>query len=70
MQGNGGHWYVEDQEPSVRLATSQDYKNAIGSKSVKVCGRIADSHHALVPDNSGKGTFKTGNCVPIVVTAS
>ena len=69
-QGTGGHWYVEDQAPSIRLATSQDYKTAIGSKSVKVCGRIADSHHALVPDNSGNGTYKTGNCVPITVTTS
>jgi hypothetical protein len=58
-----GSWYVEDQDPSVRKATSQDFKEAIGTDVPKVCARIADGDHALVPD--ANGTFHTGNCVPI-----
>jgi hypothetical protein len=57
-----GAWYVEDQNPSVRAVTSADYLNAIGLNP-KVCARIADANHALVPDSSGG--FVTGNCVPI-----
>ncbi|MBX6356769.1 MAG: hypothetical protein IRZ05_13050 [Micromonosporaceae bacterium] len=60
-----GLWYVEDKNPSVRSVTSKNFKEAIGEDAVKVCARIADSHHRLVPDTSGNGTFKTGNCVPI-----
>jgi actin-like ATPase involved in cell morphogenesis len=58
-----GRWYVEDQNPSVRLASGNDFKKAIGSDAKKVCARIASSHHELVPDNDGG--FHTGNCVPI-----
>jgi hypothetical protein len=64
--GSPGKWYVEDKNPSIRSATSGDFKNAIGSGAVKVCARIADHQHRLVPD--GNGTFKTGNCVPITRT--
>jgi molecular chaperone DnaK len=61
-----GRWYVEDKNPSIRSVTSNEYREAIGSDAVKVCARIADSRHRLVPDTSGSGSFKTGNCVPIV----
>jgi actin-like ATPase involved in cell morphogenesis len=57
-----GTWYVEDEEPSVRSAGSRDFRDAIGDEP-KVCARIADSRHRLVPDVDG--AFKTGNCVPI-----
>ena len=58
-----GTWYLEDQKPSVRALSSNDYRNAIGDNATKVCARIATSGHKLVPD--GSGTYKTGNCVPI-----
>ena len=57
-----GHWYVEDARPSVRRASSQDFVRAVGD-APKVCARIADGRHRLVPDRSGG--FRTGNCVPI-----
>jgi molecular chaperone DnaK len=59
---NAGNWYVEDQEPSVRTTDSKDYREAIGD-APKVCARIADARHRLVPDEHGG--FTTGNCVPI-----
>jgi actin-like ATPase involved in cell morphogenesis len=61
--GNAGNWYVEDQNPSVRQASSQDFKEAIGTDAEKVCARIADRNHRLVRDTDGN--FKTGNCVKI-----
>jgi hypothetical protein len=61
---NPGRWYVEDKNPSIRTASSADYRQAIGNQP-KVCGRIANGSHQLVPDNSGNGTYHTGNCVPI-----
>ena len=62
---SGGHWYVEDKNPSVRLVTSAEYKTAIGPDAAMVCARIADARHRLVADTSGAGTYQTGNCVPI-----
>jgi hypothetical protein len=62
-----GNWYVEDKNPSVRSVTGGDYKEAIGATAKKVCARIANSRHELVPDTTGAGTFVTGNCVPITV---
>jgi hypothetical protein len=59
---NPGHWYVEDEKPSVRKASSDDFKKAIGD-APKVCARIATAAHILVPDKNG--TYVTGNCVPI-----
>ncbi len=56
-----GTWYVEDQNPSVRTASSRDYA-AIGD-APKVCARIANSRHRLVKDT--EGGYHTGNCVPI-----
>jgi len=58
-----GRWYVEDQQPSHRQAGTSDYNEV--AQHPKVCARIANGHHALVPDNSGNGTYKTGNCWPI-----
>jgi len=58
-----GSWYVEDQQPSVHPAGSDQYDVVDGHP--KVCARIARSGHQLVPDNSGNGTYKTGNCVPL-----
>jgi molecular chaperone DnaK len=65
---NPGTWYVEDENPSVRRASSRDYTRAVGEDSKKVCARIARAGHALVKDNSGDGTYHTGNCVPITRT--
>jgi len=58
-----GNWYVEDQKPSVRTVDSHDFTTAIGTDAKKVCARIANGRHRLVPDNDGG--FHTGNCVPI-----
>lgn len=55
-------WYVEDEKPSVRKASSKDYRRVIGD-APKVCARIATADHQLVPD--ANGTYVTGNCVPI-----
>jgi actin-like ATPase involved in cell morphogenesis len=59
---NPGRWYVEDENPSVRKATSSDYADAIGD-APKVCARIAQARHRLVQDNDGG--YHTGNCIPI-----
>lgn len=57
-----GNWYIEDQNPSVR-ALEGGVATAIGDNP-KVCARVADGNHALVPD--ANGTFNTGNCWPII----
>jgi molecular chaperone DnaK len=61
--GNAGDWYIEDENPSVRSVDSQDFREAIGTDAPKVCARIANAQHELVPDTDGR--FGTGNCVPI-----
>jgi len=61
--GNAGEWYIEDENPSVRSVDSQDFREAIGTDAPKVCARIANAQHELVPDTNG--AFGTGNCVPI-----
>ena len=43
------------------------FKAAIGDAK-KVCARIADAEHLLVPDKDG--AYVTGNCVPITRTVS
>jgi len=58
-----GRWYVEDQNPSIRTVDSNDFRTAIGPNAKKVCARIANGLHELVPDLND--TFHTGNCVPI-----
>jgi actin-like ATPase involved in cell morphogenesis len=63
---NAGNWYVEDKNPSVRTANSQDFREAIGANAKKVCARIADRRHNLVEDVDGG--YHTGNCVPITRT--
>lgn len=61
-----GKWYVEDRHPAVLALTDERFTSAIGD-APKVCARIADANHFLVPDAGG--TFVTGNCVPITRTA-
>ena len=61
--GSAGRWYVEDKNPS-RVSTTMDQYQVVGNKP-KVCARIANNKHALVADNSGNGTYKTGNCFPV-----
>jgi len=58
-----GRWYVEDENPSIRKASSNDFKKAIGADATRVCARIADAQHALMKD--ADGGFHTGNCIPI-----
>ena len=58
-----GQWYIDDQQPSYRPAGSGDFN--LVAQHPKVCARIANSQHGLVPDTSGNGTYKTGNCWPI-----
>jgi actin-like ATPase involved in cell morphogenesis len=63
-----GKWYNEDRRPAVLQLTDPRYKSAIGDGAKKVCARIADAEHLLVPDESG--AYVTGNCVPITRTVS
>jgi actin-like ATPase involved in cell morphogenesis len=56
-----GVWYIEDQEPSVHALDSSQAQD-IGD-APKVCSRIANGAHELVPDAAGG--FNTGNCWPI-----
>lgn len=60
-----GKWYVEDRHPAVLDVTDERFVSAIGD-APKVCARIADANHYLVPDTDG--TFATGNCVSITRT--
>jgi molecular chaperone DnaK len=55
-----GNWVIKDDLPAV--LTAQQVIEVVGDQP-KVCARIANSGHALVPDQSGG--FGTGNCVPI-----
>jgi hypothetical protein len=61
-----GSWYIEDNQPSVHPAGTNQYQTVAGS--VKVCARIANNRHQLVEDSAGAGTFHTGNCVPLKAT--
>ena len=62
-----GHWYNEAAHPAVLELDDQRFKSAIGDAK-KVCARIADAKHLLVPDKDGG--YGTGNCVPITRTVS
>lgn len=55
-----GTWVIKDEQPAVLNA--QQVANVIGANP-KVCARIANGSHALVPDDDGG--YTTGNCVPI-----
>jgi actin-like ATPase involved in cell morphogenesis len=55
-----GDWVIKDALPAV--LNPQEVAEVIGD-APKVCARIADTSHALVPDASGG--FNTGNCTPI-----
>ncbi len=58
-----GEWYNEDHKaPIVLDVTDPRFTKAIGDAK-KVCARIADGDHLLVPD--ADGTYATGNCVSI-----
>jgi hypothetical protein len=58
-------WHIADDNPAVLAAENGGYGNggAIRSDVVKVCARVADHNHILVPDSNGG--FKTGNCWPV-----
>jgi molecular chaperone DnaK len=61
---NAGSWQVEDRPtPLTYPADHRLVANLIGAHP-KVCARIADPGHALVPAQGGG--FATGNCVTIV----
>jgi molecular chaperone DnaK len=64
---NGGKWYIEDQQPSVHAASSNQYQTIEGHPVI--CARIANGSHHLVADNTGNGTFKTGNCFTLTTTS-
>ncbi|SNR35240.1 Hsp70 protein [Haloechinothrix alba] len=55
-----GDWVIKDGQPAVLSAA--EVAEVVGDRE-KVCARIADADHALVPDDDG--AFVTGNCVPI-----
>jgi molecular chaperone DnaK len=58
---NRGVWVIKD-DPSPVVLDADDIAEAVGDQP-KVCARIADGNHALVPDLNGG--YATGNCVPI-----
>ncbi|HEV7651943.1 MAG TPA: Hsp70 family protein [Actinophytocola sp.] len=62
-----GDWYNEAARPAVLELSDPRFKSAIGDAK-KVCARIADAEHMLVPDKDG--AYVTGNCVPITRTDS
>lgn len=55
-----GDWVIKDQQPAVLKAT--EVAEVVGAQP-KVCARIANTSHALVPDSDAN--YVTGNCVPI-----
>jgi molecular chaperone DnaK len=55
-----GVWKIEDQDPAIM--TAGDIAEYIGD-APKVCARIADGEHGLVPDATGG--YHTGNCLPV-----
>jgi hypothetical protein len=57
---NRGVWKIRDENPAILNA--EDIAEVIGDQP-KVCARIADGEHRLVPDQGG--CYTTGNCVPI-----
>ena len=60
-----GPWMIEDQ-PSPLTYTEGASIVELTRDQPKVCARIANSNHHLVPDSGGPGdTYRTGNCVTI-----
>jgi actin-like ATPase involved in cell morphogenesis len=55
-----GNWVIKDDDPVVLDA--EEFDQYVGEQP-KVCARIADGSHALVPAEGGG--FTTGNCVPV-----
>ena len=62
-----GNWYNESHRPAVLPVDDERFISSIGDAR-KVCARIGDAKHMLVPDENG--TYVTGNCVPITRTGS
>jgi molecular chaperone DnaK len=57
---DAGVWVVKDEQPAI--LTPENLAEAVGD-APKVCARIANAEHGLVPD--ANGGYYTGNCVPI-----
>jgi hypothetical protein len=60
FQGEQGNWLISDDNPVI--LDSGQFADYIGD-APKVCIRIANGNHELVPDDSGG--YATGNCWPI-----
>jgi molecular chaperone DnaK len=60
---NRGLWHVEAQGSPLRFSADHPVVTEVVGDHPKVCARIADANHALVP--SAGGGFTTGNCVPV-----
>lgn len=59
---NQGSWQVEDRSSPLRFPADHQFVTSVIGDQPKVCARIADASHALVPAGDG---YATGNCVPI-----
>jgi molecular chaperone DnaK len=57
---DAGSWVIKDELPAV--LTPDNLAEAVGDQP-KVCARIAQAGHGLVPD--ANGGYNTGNCFPI-----
>nr|MDT0663167.1 Hsp70 family protein [Micromonospora sp. DSM 115978] len=57
-----GSFYYEDQQPSVRLTSDEDFVESVGDAE-KICARIAKNGHELAKAHDG--SYHTGNCFPI-----
>ncbi|HLV58314.1 MAG TPA: hypothetical protein VKY81_05515 [Natronosporangium sp.] len=55
-------WQVEDRSSPVRYPADHPFVTEVLADNPKVCARIADPSHALVPAGDG---YATGNCVPV-----
>jgi actin-like ATPase involved in cell morphogenesis len=64
-----GRWYIDDQNPSVTTAGTSNFGQIISGsgrpRGPLVCARVANGRHELVEDETGNGTYHTGNCVKI-----
>ncbi len=58
-----GRWQVEDRDSPLRYPLDHRLVVEVIGDEPKVCARIADPTHALVPTSDGE--YSTGNCIPI-----
>lgn len=58
-----GSWQVEDRGSPLSYAADHQFVTQVVGDHPKVCARIADGGHALVP--AAGGGYGTGNCVTI-----